>query len=370
MLIGVPREIKDGESRVGMTPAGVAALVAKGHRVRVETGAGARVGLDDTAYARAGAEMVATAGEIYAAEFVVKVKELQAAEFGLQKAGTLIFAFQHLGPDPRLLDAVLAARLNCLAYETVMDTDGGLPLLAPMSRLAGRLAVQAGMWALQTENGGSGILLSGVDKVAPGKVVVLGAGNVGANAAANAIGIGARTTVFAKSRTRLDDLDRRFPGRVETHLANIPLIESKVADADLIVGGVLTPGRLSPKLLSRSAVANMRPGSVIVDVGIDQGGIAETSRPTSLRAPLYVEEGVLHYCVPNLPAACALTATLALTQATLPYITRIADLGLRQAMMEDAGLANGLQTAMGHLTCPSLAADTGREAILREAALA
>jgi alanine dehydrogenase len=239
-----------------------------------------------------------------------------------------------------------------------------------MSRLAGRLAVQAGMWALQSENGGSGVLLSGVDGVAPGKVVVLGAGNVGANAAANAIGIGAHTTVFARTRARLDELERRFPGRVETCLADIPRIESTAADADLIIGGVLTPGRLSPKLLRRSAIANMRPGSVLVDVGIDQGGIAETSRPTSLRAPVYVEEGVLHYCVPNLPAACARTATLALTQATLPYVRRIADQGLRQAMIEDAGLANGLQTAMGHLTCPNLAADTGRDMVSRDEALA
>lgn len=368
MLIGVPREIKDGESRVGITPAGVAALRAHGHRVRVETGAGGGTGFADAHYTEAGAEIAAHADDIFAAEFVVKVKELQMAETAMLRPGIIVFAFQHLAADRALLEAVLAARASCLAYEAVMDAAGGLPLLAPMSKLAGRLAIQAGMWALQTHNGGSGVLLSGVDGVEPGKVVVLGAGNVGANAAFNAIGIGARTTVFAKSRKRLDELERKFPARVETLLADSANVGDCVADADLVVGAVLTPGRLSPKLLSRANVAGMRPGSVIVDVGIDQGGIAETSRPTSFSDPLYRDEGVIHYCVPNMPAACARTATLALTQATLPYVLRIADLGLRSAVAQDAGLANGLHTTLGHVTCSNLALDTGRNSIPREEA--
>jgi alanine dehydrogenase len=247
-----------------------------------------------------------------------------------------------------------------LAYETVTAADGSLPLLAPMSRIAGRLAIQVGMWALQTGNGGSGVLLPGVEGVSPGTVVVLGAGNVGANAAHVAIGIGARTRVFAKSRPRLDALEARYPGRVETALTDPDAIADSVRQADLVVGGVLTPGRLSPKLLSRDTVAAMRPGSVIVDVGIDQGGIAETSRPTSLSQPLYRELDVLHYCVPNMPATCARTATLALCHATLPYVLAIAESGLEQALHRDRGLAAGLQTFAGRVTCANLAADTGR----------
>jgi alanine dehydrogenase len=370
VLIGVPCETKNGESRVGMTPDGVAALRERGHRVLVEAGAGSRVGFADAAYIDAGAEIAAQAKDVFAADFIVKVKEIQPAEFPLLRAGSAIFGYQHLAPDPGLLDAVLAAGVCCLAYETVTNQAGGLPLLAPMSKIAGRLAIQMGMWALQTTNGGSGVLLSGVEGVVPGKVVVLGAGNVGANAAFNAIGIGARTTVFARSRIRLDVIDKLFPGRADTRIADPAQIIEAVTDADLVVGGVLTPGRLSPKLLSRATVARMRPGSVIVDVGIDQGGIAETSRPTYHSAPLYCEEGVLHYCVPNMPAACARTATLALTQATLPYVLSVADLGLRQAMLRDPGLAGGLQTGLGHVTCPRLATDTGRNAVTPSEALA
>jgi alanine dehydrogenase len=360
MLIGVPLEIKDGERRVGMTPAGVAELIAHGHQVQVECGAGGRVGLDDAQYAAAGAEIVPHAATIYSAELVVKVKELQLPEFPLLQAGTAIFCFQQLAPDPELLDAVLKARVTSLGYETVADASGALPLLAPMSRIAGRLAIQVGMWALQTNNGGSGVLLSGIDDVPPGKVVILGAGNVGANAAHVAVGVGARTIVFAKTRARLDPLERRYSGKLEARVIEGGDIADYVRDADLVVGGVLTPGRLSPKLLSRETVSAMRPGSVIVDIGIDQGGIAETSRPTSLSSPLYRELGVLHYCVSNLPATCARTATLALTNATLPYVVNIADHGLRGAVQRDPGLASGVQTSMGKITYANLAADTGR----------
>jgi alanine dehydrogenase len=370
MRIGVPREIKDGESRVGMTPAGVAALAARGHRVLVERDAGSRVGFGDTQYAAAGAEIAGHAADVYACDLVVKVKELQRGEFGLLRPGLAIFCYQHLAPDPMLLDAVLKARVCSLAYETVTAADGSLPLLAPMSKIAGRLAIQVGMWALQTENGGSGVLLPGVEGVNPGNVVVLGAGNAGTNAAQVAAGIGARTSVFARTRRRLDLLDRLLPGGVETLIADSANVAGKVRDADLVVGAVLTPGRLSPKLLSRAIVASMRPGSVIVDIGIDQGGIAETSRPTSHSAPLYREEGVLHYCVPNMPAACARTATLALTAATLPYVLNLADHGLRGALERDSGLGCGLQTAWGHVTYANLAADTGRPAVSRTEAMA
>jgi alanine dehydrogenase len=370
MHLGVPRETKDGEKRVGMTPEGVAALIARGHRVSVEQGAGSRIGLDDQRYSAAGAELVAQASEAFAAELVVKVKEIQRAEYSLLRAGSMVFCFQQLAPDPQLLDAVLAAKVISLAYETVRGDDGTLPLLAPMSSISGRLAIQAGMWALQGENGGSGVLLPGLDDIAPGTVVILGAGNVGANAAHVAIGIGARTIVFARTRARLDALARRYPGRLETHLGDEKTIAEYARDADLVVGGVLMPGRLSPKLLSRATVASMRPGSVIVDVGIDQGGIAETSRPTSFSKPLYTELGVLHYCVPNMPSACARTATLALTQATLPYVLAIAENGLRQALASDPGLAEGLQTCQGHVTHAHLAADTGRTAISHAEALA
>ena len=363
MFIGIPRETKDGEARVGMTPAGAAALVAQGHRVLVETQAGARAGFTDAMYAAAGAVMADHHADVFSADLVVKVKELQVAEYALPRARGIVFCFQQLAPDPALLDAVLAARVHSLAYETVMNAEGALPLLAPMSRIAGRLAIQVGMWALQMQNGGSGVLLPGLDGAAPGRVVVLGAGNAGGDAAHVAVGIGADTTVFARTRKHLDALEQRYAGRICTRLAEAALLARAVTDADLVVGAVLTPGRLSPKLISRAMVARMRPGSVIVDIGIDQGGIADTSRPSSHSAPLYVDEGVLHYCVPNMPAACARTATLALTHATLPYVMKIAQAGLEQALASDPGLARGLQTSNGHITDPGLAADTGRKAV-------
>jgi len=370
MKFGVPREVKDGEHRVGMTPAGVAALVAAGHRVLVERGAGTRVGFHDAAYAAAGAAMTDDPSEVFGADLVCKVKELQPVELERLVAGSAIFGFQHLAPDPALLDAVLGARVHCLAYETVTDGSGGLPLLAPMSRIAGRLAVQVGMWALQMENGGSGVLLPGVDGVEPGAVVILGAGNAGGNAADVAVGIGARTTVFARGRTRLDLLAARHGGRLATRVSDAGDIAEGAEQADLVIGAVLTPGRLSPKLIRRETVARMRPGSVIVDVGIDQGGISETSRPTSHSAPLYLDQGVLHYCVPNMPSACARTATLALTNATLPRLLAIAAHGFRGALARDPGFAAGLQVSDGHVTCPNLALDTGRPAVPLAGALA
>ena len=361
MKVGVPKEIKNHEYRVGLTPAGVHALTLAGHEVLVETNAGARTGFADADYATAGARIAASAAEVYArAEMVVKVKELQSAEFPLTRPGQILYAYQHFAPDPDLLQHVIDCGLSCVAYETVADAQGELPLLAPMSRVAGRLAPQVGAWALQMANGGSGVLLGGVAGVPPGKVVIVGAGNVGTNALQIAVGMGAQVTLFDRGIDKIAALDRIYRGRIATAVADPLTLERAIADADLVIGAVLIPGKLSPKCITRALLRKMRPGSVIVDVGIDQGGIAETSRPTSHSEPIFVEEGIVHYCVPNMPSAVARTATLALTQATLPYALRLASLGLRRALEEDAGLMAGLQVHAGRVTHPGLAEDTQR----------
>jgi alanine dehydrogenase len=357
MLIGVPKEIKDQEYRVGLTPAGTFALRQRGHDVVVERGAGARVGFPDAAYEGVGARIVAEAGSVWDADVVVKVKELQQAEFGFPHLGQVLFAYLHLAPEPALLDALLRSGVAGIAYETVGDSHGRLPLLAPMSRIAGRLSVQVGAWALQMANGGSGVLLGGVPGVAPAKVVVIGAGAAGANAVRMAVGYGADTTVFDINTDTLAHLEELHPGRVKTCYSEPLTLAQQVADADLVIGATLTPGKLAPKLITRHSLRRMRPGSVLVDIAIDQGGIAETSRPSSHSHPLYVEEGVLHYCVPNMPSAVARTATLALTQATLPYILELADLGLNDALAHDAGLRTGLQVHSGQVTHRGLAED-------------
>ena len=306
MRIGIPREVKDGEQRVALSPSGVKTLA----QVVVEPGAGQGVGFSDEDYRAAGA----TLGDPWACDLVVKVKELQESEYAKARAGQTVFGFQHFAPHPELLDAALASGATFIAYETVGQAGGRLPILSPMSAIAGRLAVQVGAWCLLTQNGGSGVLLPGLDGVAPGKVVILGAGNVGANALAVAYGLGARVAVFAKSEKRFSGLKAKYP-RAGFHVG--PLGHT-LDDADLVIGGVLTPGQMSPKLISRQMLRGMRPGSALVDVGIDQGGIAETSRPTSHSEPTYIEEGVVHYCVPNMPAACARTASLALESVVLP----------------------------------------------------
>lgn len=342
MRIGIPREVKDGEFRVALTPRAVAAL----RNVVVEPGAGADVGFSDAQYAAAGA----TLGDAWACELVVKVKELQPAEYTRPRRGQTVFGFQHFAPDPALLDAALATGATFIAYETVGQRDGRLPILAPMSAIAGRLAVQVGAWCLQKQNGGSGVLLSGLQGVPAGKIVIIGAGKVGSNALAVAHGIGASVTVFARSDRRFPELRRRFPAAQY----KAGLDAAVLADADLIIGGVLTPGQLSPKLIGRRLLAAMRPGSALVDVGIDQGGISETSRPTSHSDPIYVAEGVVHYCVPNMPAACARTASLALEQAVLPYVEMLA----RGQMSDD--LQTGFQVTGGKVVHAQLARDTGR----------
>lgn len=360
MLIGVPKEIKDHEYRVGLTPDGAAQLVKAGHTVRVEARAGARVGFGDEDYRAAGAQVVASATEVYGCDMVIKVKELQRVEFRLARPGQNLFCYHHFAPDPELLDAMLAAKAACVAYETVTAPDGSLPLLVPMSQIAGRLAPQVGAWALQMANGGSGVLLGGVPGVAPAKVAVIGGGTVGASAVRIALGMGADVTLLDRSAARPGRFEEVFGARLKTAISNPQSVARFVAESDLVIGAVLIPGKLAPRMISRGDLKRMRPGSVIVDVAIDQGGVCETSRPTSHSNPIYIEEGIVHYCVTNMPSAVARTATLALTQATLPYALEIANKGLKRAVTENAGLRDGLQTHGGRVTHAGLAHDAGR----------
>ncbi|MFA5242430.1 MAG: alanine dehydrogenase [Sulfuricella sp.] len=361
MLIGVPKEIKDHEFRVGLTPTGVRALAAAGHEVRVETRAGAAIGYGDERYAAAGAQIVATAAEAWTCPMVIKVKEPQPAEIALLHEGLILFTYLHLAADAGLTRQLVEHKIVGIAYETVTDNQGRLPLLIPMSEVAGRIAIQAGAVSLQMNHGGSGVLLGGVAGVMPGKVTILGAGSVGTEAAKMALGLGADTTIVDIDLNRLRFLDDIFGGRLKTCYSQTGAIEKLVADADLVVGSVLIPGKRAPKLISRDMVCKMRPGSVLVDVCIDQGGCAETSRPTTHSEPTYVEAGVVHYCVTNMPAACARTSTQALTHATLPYALKIASLGYQVAMREDKGLMNGLNLHLGQVTHPNVAADLGYE---------
>jgi len=362
MNVGVPRELKDGERRVGVTPDGVRRLVADGHGVRVAANAGAAVGFTDADYRAAGAQ-IADPEAVWRCELIVKVKELQPAEFPLLVRGTTVFGFAQLNRDPVLLEAVLAAEIDVIAYETVRDAAGRLPLLAPMSRIAGRLAPIEGAHALATDRGGAGVLLTGVDAVPGAKVVVIGAGNVGGEAARIAARLGARVTVFSRGAARREALASALAA--EGHAIAACALDDprdarfveRVIDADLVIGGVLEPGTLSPKLLSRELLSAMRPGSALVDVGIDQGGIAETSRMTKLSAPTYVECGVVHYAVPNMPSLVARTATLALTDATLPCVRTLAGKGVARALAADAALAAGAMVRDGAIVHAGLAAD-------------
>lgn len=360
MLIGVPKEIKNHEYRAGVTPDGVRALTAAGHRVLVQSRTGERVGFPDTLYRAAGAKVVDTPAEIYGCALVIKVKELQRSEFALQHAGQILYCYQHFAPDPELLDAALNSSVTAIAYETVTAADGSLPLLTPMSQIAGRLAPQMGAWALQMANGGSGMLLGGVPGVLPACVLIIGGGIVGSSAARIALGMGADVTLVDRSASKLAQLESVFGARLKTEISNAATSERLLADADLVIGAVLLPGKLAPKLIRRADLQRMRPGSVIVDVAIDQGGICETSRPTSHSDPLYMEHGVVHYCVPNMPSAVARTATLALSQATLPLALEIANKGLNRAVADNPGLSAGVQTHNGRVTHAGLAQDTNR----------
>lgn len=356
MLIGVPKEIKVHEYRVGMTPSSVREAVTRGHRVIVETQAGAGIGATDDDYRKAGAEVVGTAADVFArAEMIVKVKEPQAVERKMLRDGQVLFTYLHLAPDPEQAQDLIASGAICIAYETVTSPSGGLPLLAPMSEVAGRLAVQAGARCLEKSAGGMGTLLGGVPGVAPARVVILGAGVVGTHAAQMAVGTGAQVVVIDKSADALRRIDAMFNGRAMTIFSNQDNIEREVQRADLVISGVLIPGAEAPKLITRAMLPKMKHGSVIVDVAIDQGGSVETSRPTTHADPTYVIDGVVHYMVANMPGAVPRTSTYALNNATLPFTLALADKGWRKALHDDAHLKNGLNVAAGKVTYKAVA---------------
>ena len=360
MRIGVPKESKDQERRAGMTPAGVRELVARGHAVHVERGVGEGIGMPDAAYAAAGARIAPSAADVFAeSELVVKVKELQPHERGWLRPGQVLFAYLHLAPDRPQVEALLASGAVAIAYETVTGPGGTLPLLAPMSEVAGRMAVQVGASYLRLPQGDRGVLLGGVPGVETGHVVVLGAGIAGRNACQVAIGLGARVTVLNRGVQRLRELDQLHGNRIATLIAHREAIEESVLAADLVIGAVLEPGAAAPRLVDRPTVSRMRPGAVVVDIAIDQGGCFETSRPTTHSDPVYREGGVLHYCVTNMPGAVARTSTLALTQATFPFVSALADLGWRNALARDPHLRSGLSICEGHVVCAPVAAALG-----------
>ena len=356
MRVGVPKERKNREFRVGLVPAGARELVAHGHAVLVQSGAGAGVGLSDTAYRAAGAEVVDTAEEVFArAELVVKVKEPQPEEIARLRPDQVLFTYLHLAPDPAQARGLMASGCTAVAYETVTGERGGLPLLAPMSEVAGRMSVQVGAHCLEKRQGGAGILLGGVPGVAAASVAILGGGVSGSNAAQMALGLGAHVTVLDRSLPRLAELDALFGGRAQTLFSTADAVERCVLDADLVVGAVLVPGAAAPKLVTRAMVGRMRPGSVLVDIAIDQGGCFETSHPTTHEDPTFEVDGVVHYCVANMPGGVARTSTLALTNATLPFVLALADKGVKRALAEDLHLAAGLNVRAGRITHPTVA---------------
>ena len=356
MLIGVPCEIKNHEYRVGLTPSSVRELTGHGHQVLVERNAGKGIGAADSEYVNAGATMAATAAEVFArAEMIVKVKEPQAAERAMLRADQVLFTYLHLAPDPTQCKELMKSNAICIAYETVTQAGGGLPLLAPMSEVAGRMAIQAGAHCLEKAHGGSGILLGGVAGVPPGKIVILGAGVVGTNAAQMAVGTGATVVVMDRNIEALRRIDRMFNGRVMTVYSTSDAVERHVVSADLVIGGVLIPGAAAPKLITRAMVALMKPGSVIVDVAIDQGGCAETARATTHAEPTYLVDGVVHYCVANMPGGVPRTSTQALNHATLPFVVQLANLGWRKALQADPHLRRGLNVSRGQVTCREVA---------------
>ncbi|WP_022704644.1 alanine dehydrogenase [Pseudorhodobacter ferrugineus] len=351
MKIGCPKEIKPQEFRVGLTPNAAREAVAHGHSVLIETQAGVGAGFTDTDYIAAGAKIGATAADVFAqSEMIVKVKEPQAGERAMLREGQVLFTYLHLAPDPNQTHDLLKSGVTAIAYETVTDAKGGLPLLAPMSEVAGRLAPQVGAWTLQKANGGRGVLLGGVPGVLPANVVVIGGGVVGTAAARVAIGMGANVTVLDKSLARLSWLDDLWQGRLMTQYASAAATAELVKTADMVIGAVLVPGAAAPKLIKRAQFATMRQGAVLVDVAIDQGGCFETSRATTHQDPIYEVDGIMHYCVANMPGAVARTSTLALANATMPFMLALADKGWKQACADDKHLLAGLNTHAGHLT--------------------
>jgi len=358
MHIGIPKEIKNHEYRVALTPEGARLLTEAGHRVSVETWAGAAAGFDDDAYRAAGANVVATPGEAYAADLLVKVKEPQPDEVARLREGQLLFCYLHLAAAPDLAKELMARGVTAIAYETVSKAGGGLPLLQPMSDIAGRLAPQMGALGLHTSHGGSGKLITGLPGVPPARVLIIGAGVVGMSAARTAVGLGARVTLVDRQADKLARAEAQFGARVETRFSSPDTIADSLQNADIVIGAAQIPGRHAPRLISLVSLKRMAPGSVLVDVAIDQGGIAETSRPTSHSHPFFVAEGIVHYCVTNMPGAVARTSTKALTHATLPYVQALAAQGL-SALEVDPGLKAGMHVHAGRVTHAGLAQDLG-----------
>src|ERR1700760_3479669 len=362
MIIGVPKEVKDHESRVGITPAGVKALSDAGHKVLVETQAGAQSSFPDHEYQDAGAEIVGDAGHVWAkSDMVVKVKEPIESEYAYFREGLVLFTYLHLAPLPDLTDKLLHSGVVGIAYETVRDRQGTLPLLTPMSEVAGRMSVQVGAAYLQKEHGGRGILLGGVPGVPPANVTIIGGGIVGTNAAKIALGFGAKVTLVDVNLSRLRELDDLYSGRLYTLASNSYNVSHATKEADLVIGGVLIPGATAPKIVTRAMVSEMKKGAVIVDVAIDQGGCIETARPTTHSDPSFVVDGVVHYCVTNMPAAVPNTSTLALTNATFPYVLRLAQHGAAAAIKADPGMCEGVNTYAGELTYKAVAQSQDRE---------
>lgn len=370
MRVGCPKEIKNHEYRVGLTPGAVREYVAHGHTVIVESGAGLGIGADDGAYAAAGAKVVKTAGEVFAqSDMIVKVKEPQPQEWAQLRDNQILYTYLHLAPDPEQTKGLMNSGVTAVAYETVTDERGGLPLLAPMSEVAGRLSIQAAATALQAANGGRGILLGGVPGVLPAKVLVLGGGVVGLHAAKMAVGLGADVTIIDRSIPRLRQLDDIFNGRVHTRYSTIEALEDEAFSADAVIGAVLIPGAAAPKLISREMLSGMKKGSVLVDVAIDQGGCFETSHATTHSDPTYVVDGVIHYCVANMPGAVPITSAHALNNATLHYGLQLADKGLK-AMVDDHHLRNGLNVHRGRITNKAVAESLGYDMVEAKTALA
>lgn len=361
MIIGLPKEIKNHEYRVGLTPASVRELTSHGHTVLVQIGAGADIGLSDEQYIAAGATLAATAAEVFEkSEMIVKVKEPQPQECAMLRPGQILYTYLHLAPDPEQTEALIQSGAICIAYETITGPGGGLPLLAPMSEVAGRMAVQAGAAHLEKSKGGMGVLLGGVPGVPAAHCVILGAGVVGTHALQMAVGMGARVTVLDKSIERLRQLDLIFGNRIHTVYSNVASVEEAVLDADLVIGGVLIPGAAAPKLVTRAMIAKMKKGAVLVDVAIDQGGCFETSHATTHAEPTFVVDGVVHYCVANMPGAVARTSTFALNNATIGHALTLANKGWKQALKDDVHLKNGLNVAEGKLTYKAVALALGK----------
>jgi alanine dehydrogenase len=362
MIIGVPREVKDHETRVGLVPSGVTALVEAGHDVLVQARAGIGSSILDEEYREAGARIVETPQEVWSrADLVVKVKEPQPSEYAHLRPGLILFTYLHLAPLPELTGRLLQSKMTAIAYETIREPDGSLPLLTPMSEVAGRMAVQVGAQYLEAPNGGRGILLGGVPGVAPANCVILGGGVVGNNAAKMALGLGANVTIIDINLNRLREIDDIYNGHVVTLASNVWTVREALRLADLVIGAVLIPGASAPKVVRRDMIAQMKRGAVVVDVAIDQGGCMETSRPTTHTDPIYFVDGVLHYCVSNMPAAVPHTSTLALTNATFPYLLQLANKGLERAVAESEAIREGVNTYQGQVTYPAVAESQGRE---------